>query len=222
MVHTTSASTVFILAGSGTFGWDQVGANLIEKDDRALVLHTGYFGDGFRECLDAYGASVDLVKSELGGTVKITDVENALKNAKDAGKPYKVVTITHVDTSTGVLSDARAVAACVRRFSPDTLVCFFTAVMCPDWNIFLFLFLIISSGGPGRGLLSRIGGCTGGRLGSGCRAFGKPERVRCSTGAEYPGCQSASDRSVGGKSEARGQKRLILFQLGKVCPLQYI
>lgn len=124
VVHTTSASTAFILAGSGTFGWDQVGANLIEKDDRALVLHTGYFGDGFRECLETYGASVDLVKSELGRTVKITDVENALKNAKGAGKPYKMVTITHVDTSTGVLSDARAVAACVRRFSPDTLVCF--------------------------------------------------------------------------------------------------
>ena len=130
-MHTTSTSTAFILAGSGTFGWDQVGANLIEKGDRALVLHTGYFGDGFKECLEVYGASVDLLKSELGGTVKNTDIANALKNAMDAGKPYKVITITHVDTSTGVLSDARAVAACVRQFSPETLVCFFIS-LCSD------------------------------------------------------------------------------------------
>lgn len=33
-----------------------------------------------------------------------------------------MITITHVDTSTGVLSDARAIAACVQRISPGTLV----------------------------------------------------------------------------------------------------
>lgn len=48
-MHTTSSSTAFILAGSGTFGWDQVGANVIEPGDRVLVIHTGYFGDGFKD-----------------------------------------------------------------------------------------------------------------------------------------------------------------------------
>ncbi|KDR67960.1 hypothetical protein GALMADRAFT_105277 [Galerina marginata CBS 339.88] len=124
VVHTGSSSTPFILAGSGTFGWDQVGANLVEAGDRVLVLHTGYFGDGFKECLETYSAKVDILKSTLGGTVPISDVERALRKAKDTGsrKPYKMVTITHVDTSTGVLSDARAIAACVRRISPGTLV----------------------------------------------------------------------------------------------------
>lgn len=37
-------------------------------------------------------------------------------------KKYKLITITHVDTSTGVLSDARGIAEIVRRVSPDTLV----------------------------------------------------------------------------------------------------
>lgn len=45
----TKQSQVLLLAGSGTLGWDQVGANLVEKGDKALVLHTGYFGDGFAE-----------------------------------------------------------------------------------------------------------------------------------------------------------------------------
>ena len=32
----------FIVAGSGTLGWDMVASNLCEKGDNALVLHTGY------------------------------------------------------------------------------------------------------------------------------------------------------------------------------------
>ncbi|KAF9552971.1 PLP-dependent transferase [Agrocybe pediades] len=124
VVKADASSTAFILAGSGTFGWDQVGANLIEAGDRALVLRTGYFGDGFKECLETYGAQVDVIKSALGGTVPLNEIEKALKQAQTTGskKAYKMVTITHVDTSTGVLSDARTIAACVRRLSPNTLV----------------------------------------------------------------------------------------------------
>jgi alanine-glyoxylate transaminase / serine-glyoxylate transaminase / serine-pyruvate transaminase len=32
----------FVVAGSGTLGWDMVASNLCEKGDNALVLHTGY------------------------------------------------------------------------------------------------------------------------------------------------------------------------------------
>lgn len=48
-MQTGSLSTPFILAGSGTFGWDQVGANLVETGDHVLVVSTGYFGDGFKD-----------------------------------------------------------------------------------------------------------------------------------------------------------------------------
>ena len=37
-------------------------------------------------------------------------------------KNFKIITITHVDTSTGVLSDVRAIAELVHRVSPSTLV----------------------------------------------------------------------------------------------------
>ena len=48
-MHTAASSAVFLLAGSGTLGWDQVGANLVEPGDRVLVIQTGYFGEGFKE-----------------------------------------------------------------------------------------------------------------------------------------------------------------------------
>ncbi|KAH7911053.1 alanine-glyoxylate transaminase [Hygrophoropsis aurantiaca] len=107
----------FLIAGSGTLGWDQVSANLVEPGENALVLHCGYFADSFADCLQTYGAQVDQIKAEVGGMVKAADIESALKS-----KRYKVITVTHVDTSTAVLSNLKEIAAVVKKVSPDTLV----------------------------------------------------------------------------------------------------
>lgn len=37
----------FIIAGSGTLGWDLCGSNLVEPGEHALVVNSGYFGDAF-------------------------------------------------------------------------------------------------------------------------------------------------------------------------------
>jgi len=70
------------------------------------------------ESLETYGAKVDQVKAEIGAAVSQDAIEAALKQKK-----YKILTFTHVDTSTAVLSDAKAIAATVRKVSPETLVC---------------------------------------------------------------------------------------------------
>ena len=114
---TNPAAQPFIIAGSGTLGWDLVSSNLIEKGENALVLHTGYFADSFADCLETYGASATQIKAPIGDRPSFEQIEQALKE-----KPYKLVTITHVDTSTGVLSDIKRVTEVVRRVSPDTLV----------------------------------------------------------------------------------------------------
>jgi len=107
----------FLISGSGTLGWDQVSANLVEPGESALVLNSGYFSDAFADCLQVYGAKVDQVKAPVGGAVDLSDVEAALK-----AKKYKIVTVTHVDTSTAVLTSIKDVAAVVKRVSPETLV----------------------------------------------------------------------------------------------------
>lgn len=108
----------FVIAGSGTLGWDFVGANLIEPGENALLLNTGYFSDSFADALKVYGAKVDELKaSVIGDKPSLEQLESALKDKK-----YKIVTVTHVDTSTGVLSDVKAIAEVVKRVSPETLV----------------------------------------------------------------------------------------------------
>jgi len=113
----TTSGQPFLIAGSGTLGWDQVASNLVEPGENALVLHSGYFGDSFAECLETYGAKVTQLKGPIGATPTAIEIETALKE-----KEYKVLTITHVDTSTGVISPVKSIAEIVQRVSPDTLV----------------------------------------------------------------------------------------------------
>ncbi|KIL65543.1 hypothetical protein M378DRAFT_76739, partial [Amanita muscaria Koide BX008] len=113
----TENAQPFIISGSGTLGWDQVSANLIEAGDHVLVLNTGYFGDSFADCLQTYGANVTQLRAPVGAGVSEYELESALKE-----RSYKMVTFTHVDTSTGVLTNAKALAATVRRVAPQSLV----------------------------------------------------------------------------------------------------
>ena len=134
VLNATKDAQPFVIAGSGTLGWDMVASNLCEKEDNALVLHTGYvwlfcyllilpllidryFGDSFAECLQIYGANVTQLKAPIGSRPSLSQIEQALRS-----KQYKILTITHVDTSTGVLSDIKSIAELTRRVSPSTLV----------------------------------------------------------------------------------------------------
>lgn len=114
---TNPSAQPFIISGSGTLGWDLVSANLIEKGENALVLNTGYFGDSFGSCLQTYGAEVTHLRAPIGERPSFEEIEHALKQNQ-----YKLITITHVDTSTGVLNDIKSIAQIVRRVSPHTLV----------------------------------------------------------------------------------------------------
>ncbi len=107
----------YVLAGSGTLGWDIVGSNFIQPNENALVLSTGFFSDSFADCLKAHGANVDTLIAPLGEIVPLNAIEEALKS-----KSYQLVTITHVDTSTGVLSDIKEISYLIHKISPSTLV----------------------------------------------------------------------------------------------------
>ncbi|CAD6925382.1 unnamed protein product [Tilletia controversa] len=130
-------SQPFIVAGSGTLGWDMVAASVVEPGEDVLVLNSGYFGDSFAECLEIYGAKVTQLKAPIGSKPSLEEVENALRQ-----KRYKAITVTHVDTSTGVLSDAKGLGELVKRVSPESIlvldgVCSLASeeIQMDDWGI---------------------------------------------------------------------------------------
>ena len=108
----------FVLAGSGTLTWDMTAANLVEPGENVLVVNTGIFGDWFAECIQVYSRSqVDQVTAPFGDRPTLDQIESQLKS-----KNYKLITITHVDTSSGVLNNVKEIAELVQRVSPSTLI----------------------------------------------------------------------------------------------------
>ena len=99
-----------VLAGSGTLAMDCAGANLVEAGDKALVVDTGYFSERFATLLERYGAQVTRLATSPGGRPESGLVKSALESTA-----YKLMTITHVDTSTAVLADVQQLAALGRQ-----------------------------------------------------------------------------------------------------------
>ena len=107
----------FVLAGSGTLAMDCAGANLVEPGDRALVVNTGYFSERFAALLARYGAQVTQVNAPVGGRPSLAEIGAALNQ-----QAYKLVTITHVDTSTAVIADVPGIAALARQYGALVVV----------------------------------------------------------------------------------------------------
>lgn len=106
-----------VISGSGSLGWDITGANFITKTEKVLVLSTGFFSDGFADCLRMYCDHVDVISAKAGETVPLESVVEQLKKVK-----YDMITITHVDTSSAVVSDVAGISEAVKSVSPETLI----------------------------------------------------------------------------------------------------
>jgi len=104
----------FIMAGSGTLAMDMAVVNFIEPNDNVLVISTGYFGERFADICKRYGANVTILTTEVGNIVSLNTIEKELST-----KNYKLLTITHVDTSTGVLVNPEPIAKLAKKY--DTL-----------------------------------------------------------------------------------------------------
>ena len=114
-VFMSSDGQPLIVAGSGTLAMDLAGSNLIEPGDKALVINTGYFSDRFALLLERYGAEVTQVTAGIGARPSSEEVEKLLRQQR-----FKLMTVTHVDTSTGVLNDVAALASLAHRY--ETLI----------------------------------------------------------------------------------------------------
>lgn len=102
----------FIVAGTGTLAMDMAIANLIEPGDNVLVISSGYFGKRFKDISERYGANATILEVPVGEVVRMETIEKELKT-----KQYKALTITHVDTSTGILVDPKPIALLAKKYN---------------------------------------------------------------------------------------------------------
>jgi alanine-glyoxylate transaminase/serine-glyoxylate transaminase/serine-pyruvate transaminase len=98
-----------VVAGSGTLAMELAVANLTEPGDKVLVVNAGYFSDRMADIFRTHGAEADFAPSEPGDLPSVESVKSML-----AAKRYKIMSVTHVDTSTGARSDVKGLAAAAR------------------------------------------------------------------------------------------------------------
>ena len=96
----------FVAAGGGTLAMEVACANVAQPGDSVLVINTGYFCDRIAKVLERLGVSVEHLRAAVGEAPEPAQLRQALESGA-----YKAVTITHVDTSTGVRAPVREYAA---------------------------------------------------------------------------------------------------------------
>ena len=107
----------FVIAGSGTLAMDLAASNLTEPGDKAVVVSIGYFGDRMVNILERYGAEGTVLRAKVGEVVALDLIDAELARIKP-----KILTMTHVDTSTGVAVDVRAIAQIGRKHNALVVV----------------------------------------------------------------------------------------------------
>ncbi len=134
-VFGTSNKITNATPGTGTSGMEACVANLIGPGDRVLVCVHGYFGDRIRQMAERQEAEVTVIEGEWGKPTDPAQIEAALSEGS-----YKVITIVHAETSTGVLQPMDDVARLAKAHGAMILLDTVTSlggveVKVDDWGV---------------------------------------------------------------------------------------
>src|SRR5690606_15413757 len=93
-----TSSDVLSVTTSGTGGLEMAIVNTLSPGDKVLAVSIGSFGDRFRNIAKACGAEIVAYTLEWVEAADPAEVGRLL----DANPVVKAVTVTHIETSTGV------------------------------------------------------------------------------------------------------------------------
>ena len=102
---------VLIFASSGTGAMEGAVCNQLSPGDRAITVQGGKFGERWTELCQAYGVEAIVCDVEWGKAVDPKEIEKLLSKHKDV----KAVYTTLCETSTGVVTDIKAIAEVTKK-----------------------------------------------------------------------------------------------------------
>ena len=135
-VYQTRNPLTFPVSGPGSVGMEYCFVNMVAPGDKVVVCINGVFGGRMLENVLRCGGVPVTIEHEWGTPVDPQRVEDALKQNPDA----KVVAFVHAETSTGCLSDAKAIVEVAHRHGALTIVDAVTSlagvpVLVDEWGI---------------------------------------------------------------------------------------
>lgn len=99
------------VSAPGSAGMETCFVNLVEPGDKVIVCRNGVFGGRMIENVERCGGKAVAVEDDWGRAVDPDKVETALKQNPDA----RVLAFVHAETSTGAISDAKALAELAQK-----------------------------------------------------------------------------------------------------------
>ncbi|PTQ87724.1 pyridoxal-phosphate-dependent aminotransferase family protein [Agitococcus lubricus] len=131
----TKNALTFPVSGPGSAGMEMCFVNMVDRGDKVIVCRNGVFGNRMVENVERCGGQAIIVDDVWGQAVDLNKVEEAFKQYPDA----KVLAFVHAETSTGALSDARALCALAQRYGALTIVDAVTSlggvpVLADEWG----------------------------------------------------------------------------------------
>ncbi|MEM3939625.1 MAG: alanine--glyoxylate aminotransferase family protein, partial [Saccharolobus sp.] len=128
----------FIIPGGGTSAMESV-TSLLKPKDKILVVSNGVFGDRWEQIFKRYPVDVKVLRPSPGYYVTPEEVTEEVK--KDN---YKMVTLTHVETSTGVREPIKDVVSKIRKDVELIVVDGVSSVgaeevKAEEWNVDVYL-----------------------------------------------------------------------------------
>lgn len=110
-VFQTDNALTLPISAPGSAGMEAAFVNLIEPGDKVIVCQNGVFGGRMKENVERCGASAIMVEDTWGTAVSSDKVEQAFFENNN----IKALAFVHAETSTGVRSDAKALAAIAHK-----------------------------------------------------------------------------------------------------------
>ena len=111
---------VFVLTASGTGAMEAALSNVISPGDQVISLVCGNFSERWAKIAEAFGAKVERITAPAGKAYPLEELKKRLQ--ADSSKSIKAVTITHNETSTGVMNDLQAISALVKEHGAISIV----------------------------------------------------------------------------------------------------
>ena len=105
----------FPLAGTGTLAMEMAISNVTKRGDNVLIISHGFFGDRFIEICERKGLHVDVTSAEWGTIIPVAEIDKKLSE-----KSYAAMTVSHVDTATGVTAPIAEIGEMMKKHS-DTI-----------------------------------------------------------------------------------------------------
>jgi len=124
------------VSAPGSAGMETCFVNIIEPGDNVIVCQNGVFGGRMKENVERCGATPIMIEDDWGKPVDVAKVEEALK----ANPGVKAVCFVHAETSTGAMSDAKAICDLAHQHDAVTIVDAVTSLggselRVDDWGI---------------------------------------------------------------------------------------